>query len=70
MSLKIRNGYIEKNNSKLLPRFILELAQAVKNGMYQEKSSQICGEYVFEYQTRTVQISNQLNIQPQGLPLN
>ena len=37
--------YCKKTNTKLLPRFILELAQAFKNGMYQHKLSQICNEF-------------------------
>ena len=37
--------YCTKSNTKLLPLFLLDLANAFKNGSYQEKLTQICGEF-------------------------
>lgn len=37
--------YCTKTNTKLLPIFLLELANAFKNGVYQEKLAQICSDF-------------------------
>lgn len=37
--------YCTKSNSKLLPKFLFELANAFYDGSYQEKMSQICGDF-------------------------